>query len=61
MATAQAEAKLDPAIAGLHAILTYILFCGLDLDLVQMIAAFGHIEALSSILSGRVQIGLSSS
>jgi hypothetical protein len=42
MAAAQAQAKVDPAIADLHALLTYILVRTLDLDLLQMTAAFSH-------------------
>lgn len=44
MSTAQAKAKVDPGIADLHAVLTYILPGTFDLDLVQMIAALSHYD-----------------
>ena len=56
MATAQAKAKMYPGIANLHAVLTHILVCAFDLDLVYMFAAFSHKEAPFQMVSGKATL-----
>jgi hypothetical protein len=42
MSAAQAEPQVHPAIAGLNAVFTYMLFRAGDFDLIEVSAAIGH-------------------